>query len=190
MPFFNLDFIFYNSYTPYAFTMQLGFISHTDSVLIFLRFFVSHTVFLFQVPQVSTVTITPSSPSVAKGGELTLTCTAHAYPGFLSLNWKNETNVISTKDIYEVGSVTVSNDARTYHVSSTLKLTATESYVATAFQTCSVTDQSQGLVQCKHTYDCSASYDSLPSSLKSSPIEVTVTGLQGLFVKIYSFYLE
>ena len=129
-------------------------------------------------PQPSSVTITPSSPTTAKNDDVTLTCTANALPG-VGLSWKKGSTVLSTSGVYVVGAATHSSDNVKYEVSMTLKITATTAHVTTSFTSCVVTNSAQGSVECKQNYECAAAYDSLPSSAKSSTMEVTVTGFQG-----------
>ena len=142
--------------------------------------FLHSIISLFQstAPQPSSVTITPSSPSTAKNGDVTLTCTANALPG-VGLSWKKGSTVLTTGSVYVVGAATHSSDNVKYEVSMTLKITATTAYVTTSFASCVVTNFAQGSVECKQSYECAASYDSLPSSAKRSTMQVTVTGLQG-----------
>ena len=95
------------------------------------------------------------------------------------MSWKKGSTVLSTSGVYVVGSATPSNDNVKYEVSMTLKITATTGYVTTSFASCVVTSSAQGSAECKQSYECAALYDSLPSSAKSSTMEVTVLGLQG-----------
>ena len=164
------------SYTPrtsflYGFVRSLYFQLVLNSLVIIL--------FHQTVPQVSSVTITPANPSIAKGGDVTLSCNANALPG-AQITWKKGTVALATIGVYEVGTVAFSNDNNNYKLAMTLKITATASYIASSFQSCSVTDSSQGSTECKQSYECSASYGGISSSLKSTTTEVTVTGLQGM----------
>jgi len=129
------------------------------------------------IPQPSSVTITPASPSVAKGGNTVLTCTANALFG-AEISWKKGSSVVSTGGIYVVGAATYSNDSTNFKVAKTLKITATAATVLTSFQNCMLTASSQSLAECKQSYECSAVNGGVSSSAKSSTTEVTVTGFQ------------
>ena len=128
----------------------------------------------------SSVTITPSSPSTAKNGVVTLSCTANALPG-VEMTWKNGSTVLATSGVYEVGTATFSNDNINYQATMTLKITATTSYVVSSFQNCTVTNFSRALAECKQSYECSVLNGGLSSTAGSNTVEVTVTGLQGMF---------
>ena len=127
----------------------------------------------------SSVTITPSSPSTAKDGVVTLSCTANALPG-AEMTWKKGSTVLITNGVYEVGTTTFSNDNINYQATMTLKITATTSYVVSSFQNCIVTDSSLGLAECKQSYECSVLNGGLTSTARSNTMEVTVTGFQGM----------
>ena len=131
----------------------------------------------------SSVTITPASPSIVKGGVVTLSCKANSLPG-AEVTWKEGTVALTTRDVYEVGAPTFSNDNNNYKLAMTLKITANTSYVASSFETCTVTDYAQGSTECKLRYECLVSNGGVNSSLKSETIEVTVTGLQGVLRNI------
>ena len=135
----------------------------------------------------SSLTITPANPLIVKGGHVTLSCNANSLPG-AEMAWKKGIVALTTRDVYEVGTVAFSNDNSNYKVAMTLKIAATASYIASSFQSCAVTDSSLGATECKQTYECSASYGGISSSLKSKTTEVTVTGLQGV-LEIISFVL-
>ena len=96
------------------------------------------------------------------------------------MTWRKGTVALTTRDVYEVGTLTFSNGSNNYNVAMTLKIAATASYIASSFQSCAVTDYSLGSTECKQTYECLASYGGISSSLKSKTTEVTVTGLQGI----------
>ena len=141
----------------------------------------------------SSVNITPANPSIVKGGDVTLSCNANALPG-AEIAWKKGTVALTTRDVYEVGAPTFSNDNNNYNLTMTLKITATTSYVASSFETCTVTHYLLGSTECKQTYECSVSNGGISSSLKSKTTEVAVTGLQGVseivfFVSIVSSHL-
>ena len=135
----------------------------------------------------SSVTITPSSPSTAKNGVVTLSCTANALPG-VEMTWKKGSTVLITSGVYEVGTTTFSNDNINYQATTTLKITATTSYVASSFQNCIVTDSSLGLAECKQSYECSVLNGGLTNTARSKTMEVTVTGFQGM-VKIRDLFV-
>lgn len=137
-------------------------------------------IYSFVVPHIVSVTVTPSFPSVAKGGQITLTCTANGYPG-ASIMWKKGVSALTTGGIYEVGPAFSSNDNVNFQMKMTLKLTPTVSYLSSSFESCSVSDQASGSVECKQRYDCSALYGSVSSSSKSKDVQLTVTGLKGSF---------
>ncbi|XP_065069850.1 receptor-type tyrosine-protein phosphatase S-like isoform X1 [Rhopilema esculentum] len=128
------------------------------------------------VGQVSSISIVPSSPSLARDGEVTLTCTVAAQPG-VEAAWKNGSNTLTSTGIYQVGNNAVTNENINGETTKTLKITATPYTVANSFTSCTVTDSAQGLVQCKHTFGCSAMYPGISSTSKSGTVEVTVTGL-------------
>ena len=124
------------------------------------------------------MTITSASPSIAKGGNTVLTCTANALFG-AEITWKKGSNVLSTGGIYEVGTATTLNDITNLKVTKSLKIIAAASTVVATFQNCILTSPSQGLAECRQSYGCSAVNGGVSSSAKSSTIEVKVTGLQG-----------
>ena len=128
---------------------------------------------------VSFIAITPSSPSTVKNGIVTLSCTANAFPG-VEMAWKKGSTVLITSGVYEVGITTFSNDNINYKATTTLKITATTSYVVSSFQNCIVTDSLLGLAECKQSYDCSGWNSGLTITARSTRMEVTVTGFQGL----------
>ncbi|XP_065069552.1 receptor-type tyrosine-protein phosphatase S-like isoform X2 [Rhopilema esculentum] len=128
------------------------------------------------VGQVSSISIVPSSPSLARDGEVTLTCTVAAQPG-IEAAWKNGSNILTSTGIYQVGNDAVTNENINGETTKTLKITATPNSVINSFSTCTVTDFAQGFVQCKHTFGCSAMYPGISSTSKSGTVEVTVTGL-------------
>ena len=132
----------------------------------------------------SSVTITPSSPSTAKDGVVTLNCTANALPG-VEMTWKKGSTALTTSGVYEVGTATFSNDNVNYQGTKTLNITATGSYVASSFQSCNVTDASLGLAECKQDYECSVVNGGLSSTARNGTVSITVTGLQGIVKKIY-----
>ena len=134
----------------------------------------------------SSVTIRPSSPSTAKDGVVTLSCTANALPG-VEMTWKKGSTVLITSGVYEVGTTTFSNDNINYQATMTLKITATTSYVVSSFQNCTVVNFSTGSVECKQSYECSALNGGLTSTARSNTMEVTVTGVQGIVKRRY-FY--
>ena len=140
------------------------------------------------MPQVTSVTITPSSPSIAKDGAVTLNCTANALPG-VEMTWKKGATALTTSVIYEVGATTFSNDNTNYIGTKTLNITATASYVASSFQNCTITDSSSGLAECKQDYECSALNGGLNGTARSNTIEVTVTGFQGMFKTGVCFFI-
>ena len=107
-----------------------------------------------------------------------MSCTANALPG-ADMTWKKGSTVLSTGGMYEVGSATYSNDSTNFKVAMTLKITATTSTVVTSFQNCLLVSPSQGLAECRQSYECSAVNGGVSSSAKSSTIEVKVNGLQG-----------
>jgi len=129
------------------------------------------------IPQPSSVTIAPASPSIAKGRNTVLTCTANALPG-AEMTWKKGSNVLSTGGIYEVGTATYSNDNTNFKIAMTLKITATAATVLTSFQNCMLTASSQSLAECKQSYECSAVIGGVSSSARSNTTEVTITGFQ------------
>ncbi|XP_065069554.1 uncharacterized protein LOC135694661 isoform X2 [Rhopilema esculentum] len=128
------------------------------------------------VGQVSSISIVPSSPSIARNGEVALTCTVAAQPG-IEAAWKNGSNTLTSTGIYQVGNDAVTNENINGETTKTLKITATPNNVINSFAICTITDFAQGLVQCKHTFGCSAMYPGISSTSKSGTVEVTVTGL-------------
>ena len=104
-----------------------------------------------------------------------MSCTANALPG-AEITWKKGSNVLSTGGIYEIGTATYSNDNINFKVAMTLKITATASTVVATFQNCMLTSSSQGLAECKQSYECSVVNGGVSSSARSSTTEVTVTG--------------
>ena len=127
----------------------------------------------------SSVNITSASTSTTKGGNVTLSCNATALPG-AQMTWKKGTVTLTTRDVYEVGAPTFSNENTNYKVAMTLKITANTSYVASSFKTCAVTDYAQGSTECTQIYECLVSNGGVVNSSNSDTIEVTVTGLQGM----------
>ena len=134
------------------------------------------------MPQVTSVTITPSSLSLAKDGAVSLNCTANALPG-VEMTWKKGATALTTSGVYEVGMTTLSNDITNYMGTKTLNITATGSYVASSFQNCTITDSSSGLAECKQDYECSVSNGGISSTTRNKTVEITVTGLQGIVVR-------
>ena len=134
------------------------------------------------MPQVSSVTITPSSPSTVKNGVVTLSCTANALPG-VEMTWKKGSTVLTTSGVYEVGTATFSTDNINFKATMTLKITATTSYVVSSFQNCNIADFLHGFVECKQSYECSVLNGGLTITARSKTMEVKVIGLQGMVKK-------
>ena len=99
----------------------------------------------------------------------------------MTIEWKKSTVVIQSSGSYVVGTTTISNSDVNGQSKKTLEITANGRFIATTFSTCVVTDASQGLVKCEQDYTCSASYDSISSSISTHTATFEVTGLQGRY---------
>ena len=135
--------------------------------------------FSILVGQVTSISIAPPSPSLARNGEVTLTCTVAAQPG-VEAAWKNGSSTLTSTGIYQVGNDAVTNENINGETTKILKITATPNSIINSFSTCTVTDSAKGFVQCKHSFGCSAMYPGISSTSKSGTVEVTVTGLLGM----------
>ena len=114
-----------------------------------------------------------------KEGDVTLSCNANALPG-AEMTWKKGTVALTTRDVYKVETPTFSIDNTIYKATMTLKITANTSYVVSSFETCIVTDYSQGSTECKQSYKCTVSNGGVSSPSINTTKEVTIIGLQGV----------
>ena len=137
-------------------------------------------ILLFTVLRVSSVAVSPTTATTARGGKSTVTCTASGQLG-MTIEWKKSTVVIQSSGSYVVGTTTISNSDVNGQSKGTLEITANGPFIATTFSTCAITDASQGLVKCEQYYTCSASYDSIGSSTSANTVTFQVTGLQGRY---------
>ncbi len=127
------------------------------------------------------VTTSTTTLTVDRGSTKTITCTAEGQPG-LTISFKASSTLPVDSDIYKVEAEKVTNANINGRTTRDLKVTAIGSSIATAYTTCTVTDQTKGIVECEKGLKCSAAYPGITSSDDTKSFTVKVTGLKGKLI--------
>ena len=126
---------------------------------------------------VTKASITQSSSSVAKGSQISVTCSVKNQPG-VSITWKKSGTTLTDSDVYSIQAQSRTSSDVDETTSRVLKVTGTTSIIATA-DSCTLHDAAQGFVACSQALSCDATYSELAALSNSKIFTVTITGLVG-----------
>eukprot|EP00794_Sanderia_malayensis_P008093 gene8093-8960_t len=124
----------------------------------------------------TSVTLTTSSLSIARGSKSTVTCSVTGQEGGV-MSYKISGTTITNSDIYSLGTQTRTNANINGVIQRNIEITANGPSVGRSFTSCSITDSAQSVVQCQKSIDCSVGYADIPSLGNSKSFTVTITGL-------------
>ncbi len=134
--------------------------------------------FTFLVVSLKAVVTIPKILTVNRESTGTVTCTGTGQPG-LTTSFKSSGSELNDSDLYKVEAENLKDTSVDGKTTRELKVTAKASSIVSAYTTCKVTDQTNGLVKCEKVLECSASYPGIASSDDTKSFTVNVTNLKG-----------